>query len=269
LLIPTKSPADYPRKKKSYQNEIEKILECLNVPTSSNFAWWSLLDKFDKRLLVGATVSYILGLVCAWLTHVPRIRHETVVACYGLLLLGQIACIVFAVKQAADSFKSFLRPTKALLDARGPVISCDAQILDCIQKFDPDCLEFVGKRFVLEAKQARKRTYLFSPGLEKLGIVPASTAAILSVYGFAEAFGKTGWELPANILLYICVAMCILNLCAIPLLTGTDRFDQLAQLLQFAAATKRGKAMEDGEDGRDDAEGNADEEGDGNSQPNT
>lgn len=225
--------------------------------------------------MTGAAASYILGIIFALLTHVHCIHDAAVTICYGLVLLGQIAYILFAVKQAAvPFFKSLFQPTKALLDARSPVMSRDAQIWDCVQKFDPDDLEYAGRRLTLEAKQARKRIGLISPRLEKLGIIPALTAAILSGYKSVDAFQKTGWKLPPNIFLYICVAICLINFGAIPLLTGTDRFDQLADLLKFAAAIKRGKTMDDERDSdkqddeEDDEEGNADKDDDGNKNPN-
>lgn len=223
-------------------SQIENILKCLKTPSSKS-GWWGVLDTPDRILLIGAGVSLISGIVIAWSSRFATEHHPpTVIASYGFLLLGQIGYILFALKQAYAPVKNLFRPTDGLLDARSPSICRDAQVLLEIREFDPTDLKYAGIRLKLEAEQARKRIALFSPGIEKLGILPAVIGGILAIFNFTDTFNRnTGMRLPEHVVLYICVALGLVNITSIPVLIASYRFDQLAQLLTFAASKKRGE----------------------------
>jgi hypothetical protein len=240
------------------RNQIGKIFQCLNAP-SPETGWWSVLDMWDRCLLILATSCLAIGVFFAWLSKC-FVEHQGIIRIisFGLLVLGEIASILYALKQAYAPTRNVFRPTAALMEIRSPAISRDVQVLPCLLKYAPEDLEYAGIRLNLEAKQARKRIGLFSPGIEKVGIVPAITAGIVAGSQLVETVNqRTGLHLSAYVIQCVCVAIVLINITAVPLLLATYRLDQLAQLLKFAATKKREKAIDD----RPDEDGKAENAG--------
>jgi len=245
-------------------NQIDKIFQCLNAPAPKT-GWWSVLDMWDRCLLILAVSCLAIGVFLAWLSKC-FVDHQSIVriVSLGLTLLGEIAYILYALKQACAPIRNIFRPMAALMESRSPAISRDVQVLPCLLRYAPEDLEYAGMRLNLEAKQARKRIGLFSPGIEKLGIVSAIIGGIVAGSNLVEALNqKTGLHLSAYVVQCVCVAIVLINITAVPLLLATYRLDQFAQLLKFAATKQRGKSIDDKPD-EDEKDGDEEDDADDN-----
>jgi hypothetical protein len=181
----------------------------------------------DGRILIASMTCLVLSIGFAFLSKYSRIpRVHVATACYILLGLGQLGCIVLTIRNVIAAVKLFPQP---FLSARGSDIKRDYALLERLREYPAPVLEYAAERLVLEADQLRSRLGMLIGVVDKVGIIPMTVGTVVSSYKFvAEANVRPS---------YIAIAAATVGVAYLfgMLLTGTShRVDQLAQLTKLA-----------------------------------
>lgn len=234
--------------KSPHQEEIEKILQCLELPASKGIKWWLTPGKFEKTCLI-----IVVAFIAADLSVLFTIRHvygftQTLRVSVALsldamqfLIIFLLLCMIFRFR---DVILGIFHPGEKFLSIIGQGMVSDVDTLDKLMSFSVEDLQYLSKRLELEIILLRRRVAIVSFIPEGLGFLPAISALITAISCLLSHFYPIKLKVPFTPILLLFVVFTLMFILSRAILLGIQKVERFSQLLKIAAKTKRRREKE-------------------------
>lgn len=124
-----------------------------------------------------------------------------------LVLLAQLAGILFQLSFAFEAFKFFKAPTRHFLEPITKSSVRDYELAEYFSRFTESQLYYVKERLLLESKHIHSRVSLLVGALDKVGIIPVLVTWILASFKYIASgsivFEQIDWLVYGLLGLYL------------------------------------------------------------------